>query len=83
VGRIDNCLSSSLTVHSGVAQGCSAAPVLDVVYEEGMPASVKAQCADFGIVAGDAPLVLYAFADDQAAASPTTVGRQRILDAVK
>jgi hypothetical protein len=41
--------------------------------------SVQTECADTGIRAGAAPLVLQADADDQAAASSTAVGRQRIL----
>jgi hypothetical protein len=45
--------------------------------------SVQTECANSGIVAGDAPLVLQAYANDQAAASLTPIGLQRILDAMK
>jgi hypothetical protein len=50
---------------------------------DGMLESVQTECADSGIRAGAAPLVLQANADHQAAASSTPVGLQRILDAMK
>jgi hypothetical protein len=77
------CLPSSLTVHSGVAQGCPLSPVLYAVFVDGMLESVQTECADSGVRAGEAPLVLQASADDQAAASSTPIGLQRILDARK
>jgi hypothetical protein len=80
---LGGCLSSSLPVHSGVAQGCPLSPFLYAVFVDGMLSLVQAECADFGILAGDAPLVLQAYADDQAAASPTPTGLQRILTAMK
>jgi hypothetical protein len=58
-------------------------PFLNAVLVEGILSSVLEECADFGILAGDAPLVLQAYADDQAAASSTNTGFQRILNAMK
>jgi hypothetical protein len=80
---LGGCLSSSLTVHRGVAQGCPLSPFLYAVFIDGVLQSVQTECADSGICAGQAPLVLQAYADDQAAASPTPLGLQRILDAMQ
>jgi hypothetical protein len=56
---------------------------LYAVFVDGMLESVQHECADSGIRAGQAPLVLQAYADDQAAASPNPIGLQRILNAMK
>jgi hypothetical protein len=78
-----SCLSSSLTVQSGVAQGCPLSPFLYAVFVDGMLESVPAECADSRIRARAAMLVLQAYADVHSAASWTPVGLQRILDAMK
>jgi hypothetical protein len=44
--------------------------------------SVQTECADPGIRAELELLVLQAYADDQARASSTPIGLQRILDAM-
>jgi hypothetical protein len=79
---LGGCLSSSLPVYSGVAQGCPLSPFLYAVFVDGMLESVQTECAAFGVRAGQGP-VLQAYADDQAAASSTPIGLQRILDAMK
>jgi hypothetical protein len=79
---LGGCLSPSPTVHSGVAQGCPLSPSVYAVCFEGVLESVQTECADSGIIAGDAP-VLQAYADDQAAASSTPIGLKRILNAMK
>jgi hypothetical protein len=56
---------------------------LYAVFVDGMRESVQCECADSDIRAGQAPLVLQAYADDQAAASSTPIGLQRILYAME
>jgi hypothetical protein len=80
---LGGCLSSSLPVHSGVAQECPLSPCLYAVCIDGMLESVQTKCADSGIRAEEATLVLQAYADDQAAASSTPISLQRILDGMK
>jgi hypothetical protein len=54
-----------------------------VVFIVGLLASVQSECAASGRLAGDAPLVLEAYADDTVAASSDSLGLQRILHAMK
>jgi hypothetical protein len=80
---IDGCLSLLLAVNSGVAQGCPLSPFLFAVFVDSLLASVQSECADSGLLAGDAPFVLQAYADDKVAASPSPLGLQRVLHAMK
>jgi hypothetical protein len=61
---IDGCQSKPLAVHCGVAQGCPLSPFLYAVFTDGLLASVHSECADSGLLAGDLPFVLQAYADD-------------------
>jgi hypothetical protein len=45
--------------------------------------SVQTECADSGIRARAVPRVRQAYANEQAAASSTPIGLQRIMDAMK
>jgi hypothetical protein len=79
--------AASLTVHSSVAQGCPLSPFLYADFVDGKLESVHTECAYSGILpvapTGEAPLVLQAYAENQAAASSNPIGLQRILDAMK
>jgi hypothetical protein len=80
---LGGCFSFSLTVHSGVAQGCPLFPFSYATFVDGMLESLQTECADSGIRDGQAPLLPQAYADDQDAASSTPIVLQRILDAMK
>jgi hypothetical protein len=71
------CSSCSTNTHEH-----SSSPFLYAVSVDGMLESVQTECADSGFRAEAAPLMLQAYADDQASSS-TPVGLQRILDAMK
>jgi hypothetical protein len=81
--RIYGCQSMPLTVHCEVAQGCPLSSFLYAVFIDGLLASVHSECADSGLLAGDLPFVLQAYADDKVAASSSPVGLQRIFHAMK
>jgi hypothetical protein len=62
---IKGCLSLPLAVHCGVAQGCPLSTFLYAALIDGLRTSVHSECADSGILAGDSPLLLQAYADDK------------------
>jgi hypothetical protein len=55
---------------------------LYAIFIDGLIASVHSECAGSGLLAGDAPLVVQAYADDKVATSSSSLGLQRILHAM-
>jgi Reverse transcriptase (RNA-dependent DNA polymerase) len=81
--RMDGVLSSAITIHSGVAQGCPLSPFLYAVFIDGLLEVVHETCGEAGVAVGAATFTAQAYADDAAAASPNPAGLQSIIDVLK